>query len=547
MTERYSKFFKYRENTYAEGSPVIISAGALLSDNTNNSLLAQLKFCSVSEKKIKALTVEITQLDTAERVLGEKIKHQYLDLNINIGEMFGSKTAIPIKDMTTRAFLATVEEVVFEDNSVWKSDTSSWDQLSSPERKLSDFDLLKQFELKYGFEYKTHLKKEKDLWFCFCGATNKGAKCHNCHSELAKLEEFDIEILKSECEERLAEERKENERIAEELRIKHEKEQEEAAIRTKRYKKIAAIVTPIICAIIAFVIVLNNVIIPTMDYNKAVSLMESGQYKEAISAFDLLEGYKDSKDKIKECNTAIINGKYDFAISLIEQGKYVEAYDALDALNGYKDSSEKMDSIYEKYKKEKLKSAKAGDYVKFGKYEMDNETYNGSEEIEWLVLEVKNNKAFLVSKYLVDCHPYHSERDGDISWASCLLREWLNKDFIKSAFNDEERKQICKSKIFTELYENSEKGEYTTDGVFLLSLKEAKKYFATDKERICPYMDGSEPLRWWLRSFASDSGSVDVVYRDGDTGWRSSYMDKSFFSNWDGVRPAMWIDLSKIK
>ena len=546
MAERYSKIFKYRENTYAEGSPVIISAGALLSDNTNNSLLAQLKFCSVSEKKIKALTVEITQLDTAERVLGEKIKHQYLDLNINIGEMFGSKTAIPIKDMTTRAFLATVEEVVFEDNSVWKSDNSSWEQLPSLERKLSDFDLLKQFELKYGFEYKTHLKKEKDLWFCFCGTINKGAKCHNCHRELSKLEEFDIEILKSECEERLAEERKENERIAEELRIKHEKEQEEAAIRAKRYKKIAAIVTPIICAIIAFVIVLNNVIIPTMDYNKAVSLMESGQYKEAISAFDLLEGYKDSKDKIKECKTAIINGKYDFAISLIEQGKYVEAYNALDALNGYKDSSEKMDSIYEKYKKEKLKSAKAGDYVKFGKYEMDNETYNGSEEIEWLVLEVKNNKAFLVSKYLVDYHPYHSERDSDISWASCLLRKWLNKDFIKSAFNDEERKQICKSKIFTELYENSEEGEYTTDRVFLLSLKEAKKYFATDKERICSYMDGSKHIKWWLRSFAEYNGVVYVVFNDGDTDF--SYMDSlDLFPTHDGVRPAMWIDLSKIK
>ena len=36
---------------------------------------------------------------------------------------------------------------------------------------------------------------------------------------------------------------------------------------------------------------------------------------------------------------------------------------------------------------------KVGDYIKFGAYEQDNNTSNGKEDIEWLVLEVKDGKA----------------------------------------------------------------------------------------------------------------------------------------------------------
>lgn len=68
------------------------------------------------------------------------------------------------------------------------------------------------------------------------------------------------------------------------------------------------------------------------------------------------------------------------------------------ALDGYKDSVDKAGAIYDKYKVEKLKVAKAGDYVFFGAYEQDNNTSNGKEDVEWLVLEVKDGKALVISK-----------------------------------------------------------------------------------------------------------------------------------------------------
>ena len=56
----------------------------------------------------------------------------------------------------------------------------------------------------------------------------------------------------------------------EEIEARQEAERLEAKKKAKRNKRIAVITTPIVCAIIAFVIVLNTVIIPTARYNRVV-------------------------------------------------------------------------------------------------------------------------------------------------------------------------------------------------------------------------------------------------------------------------------------
>ena len=42
MSERYTRLFALEENLYSDGSPVVISAGALLKDNQTGAVLAQL-------------------------------------------------------------------------------------------------------------------------------------------------------------------------------------------------------------------------------------------------------------------------------------------------------------------------------------------------------------------------------------------------------------------------------------------------------------------------------------------------------------------------
>ena len=63
---------------------------------------------------------------------------------------------------------------------------------------------------------------------------------------------------------------------------KAEIERKEAERIAKRNKKIAMIATPIVCAVVAFIIVLNSVIIPNSKYKAALELYDAGKYEEAI-------------------------------------------------------------------------------------------------------------------------------------------------------------------------------------------------------------------------------------------------------------------------
>ena len=333
-------------------------------------------------------------------------------------------------------------------------------------------------------------------------------------------------------------------------------ERKEAERIAKRNKTIAIITTPIVCAIIAFIIVLNTVIIPNGKYNDAIALMDAGKYTEAISAFEALEGYKDSVTKITECNTAILDGKYNDAIDLMDAGNIIEAYEALVALDGYKDSADKANSIYHeykhKYKVEKLKVAKVGDYVFFGAYEQDNNTSNGKEDIEWLVLEVKDGKALVISKYALDCKQYNTSYT-DVTWETCTLRKWLNNVFLGAAFSADEKSMIPTVTVSADKNPDysTNPGNATQDQVFLLSITEVYKYFSSDSAILCEPTDyavangsltrDNVNFRWWLRSQRSGWRFADAVLNGGYVTECSDSVDDEY----NAVRPAMWIDLNK--
>lgn len=345
----------------------------------------------------------------------------------------------------------------------------------------------------------------------------------------------------------------------EEIKAKEEakrlEKERQAEIARKKAEKIArlfgkiAIITSlivlIVCVITAFFVVLNTVIIPTGKYNDAIALMDAGKYYEAITAFEALDEYKDSVTKIDEC-------KYNNAIALLNAGNIVEGYEALIALDGYKDSADKASSIYDKYKVEKLKVAKVGDYVFFGAYEQDNNTSNGKEDIEWLVLEVKDGKALVISKYALECLPYNNTLER-ITWETCSLRKWLNNDFINSAFSTDEKAMIRSTTVSADKNPDysTNPGNTTQDQVFLLSITEANKYFSSDSARQCKPTEyavaGGADVNssngncwWWLRSPGYNQSNVAGVYGGGDVNERGYYVDYDYTA----VRPALWIDLN---
>ena len=331
-----------------------------------------------------------------------------------------------------------------------------------------------------------------------------------------KIEEIkakeEAERLEKERQAEIA--RKEAERQAEIARKEAECQAKEKERIAKRNKKIAKITTPIVCAIIAFFIVLNTVIIPNGKYDDAIALMDAGKLDEAYSAFIELGDYKDASEKAGDIRL------------------------------------QKADIRLQKTK-DQLKNIKVGSHINFGAYEQDNNTANGKEDIEWLVLEVKDGKALVISKYALDCKQYNTNRT-DVTWKTCTLRKWLNDDFLGVAFSADEKAIIPTVTVSADKNPDysTKPGKATQDQVFLLSITEANKYFSSDSARQCKpteyaLANGAEVTSWnsncpwWLRSPGYRQDNAADVMNDGDV-----YEDGDYVDYDSAVRPALWIELN---
>ena len=208
-----------------------------------------------------------------------------------------------------------------------------------------------------------------------------------------------------------------------------------------------------------------------------------------------------------------------------------------------------------------------GGIVTFGRYEQDGNEENGPEEIEWVVLDVQDGKALLLSKYGLEAKPYNTEYT-DVTWETCTLRAWLNSDFLNKAFSAEEQ-----SAILTTTVDNSSSqgyndlisidGNNTQDKIFLLSYAEANRYLSVKywkeddgnntKSRVAPTdyaietgaystdnyqtADGKPAGWWWLRMPGLSNFDAPYVHNGG------SLYYEAVFRDYGVVRPAFWLNL----
>lgn len=207
-----------------------------------------------------------------------------------------------------------------------------------------------------------------------------------------------------------------------------------------------------------------------------------------------------------------------------------------------------------------------GNIVKLGHYEQDNITANGPEEIQWIVLDYdeKEHKALLLSKYGLDVISYNTKYE-DITWEECVLRNWLNGEFLQSAFSAEEQIAILKTAVDNSATQgygewDTNGGNNTEDQVFLLSYAEANRYLDVTyddsdnaKARVTPTdyaiaqgaytnsdyqtADGEVAGWWWLRSPGHLQTYAADVYYNGSL--RYYYVDSDSVV----VRPAFWLNL----
>ena len=191
----------------------------------------------------------------------------------------------------------------------------------------------------------------------------------------------------------------------------------------------------------------------------------------------------------------------------------------------------------------------AGYEIELGKYRfLDNE----NESIKWIVLDKDENdhKALIISKYGLE--NMHFDKMGKLTstWDKSELRKWLNSDFLRTAFTIDDEKYILDTNVVSE--DNMETGTYdgkdTIDKVFLLSLSEAKKYFANMKTICLPAFvndkanqrDGASPyVSWWLRTPGDKSGKICTSYHYDNRNKFDS--NGKFATSVSAVRPCMWI------
>ena len=225
-----------------------------------------------------------------------------------------------------------------------------------------------------------------------------------------------------------------------------------------------------------------------------------------------------------------------------------------------------------------------GDTIDFGAYEQDNNLENGPEAIEWEVLDIRDGKALLLSRKVLDCRPYNDEFT-EVTWEDCSLRSWLNTTFFDSAFSTSDADIIIETDVINDdnqAYDTAG-GDNTKDKIFLLSLDEIKQYYGmgidewwnensnyqlacglTDYartqfiENYAAYLEetteeveifyedieagyGKLSCWWWLRSPGISNDWAAYIHYDGNNSYDGGYVNVSN----GGVRPALWITMEQ--
>lgn len=188
-----------------------------------------------------------------------------------------------------------------------------------------------------------------------------------------------------------------------------------------------------------------------------------------------------------------------------------------------------------------------GDTVVMGSFRQ--EPGDISRPLEWLVIKRAGERALLISKYGLEARPYH-DFVRDITWEECSLRAWLNGEFFRESFSEEERKLVCLTRL-----ENPDRadlgisgGGVTADRIFCLSIAEVRECLRDRNLRICrptPRVLESRICRtglngasfWWLRSPGGMQCRAAGIGENGALCAGGNYADYR-----EGlVRPAMWV------
>lgn len=485
MAERYVKVYTLDGMMYTAGSPVILSAGVLLKDTLTGNVSALLKWQNISERRIKAATVVVELYDVAGNPTGEVITHQYLDFLVGRDGFFGAKEPLAVSNFTVRSFLASVREVIFEDNSVWRNEGCSSLSLP-PQTPLASLftrgEARDEFLLSFGTQCEYAVRVHGDIWQCACGAVNHAdeAMCHACGNGLHAMTAVSEDMLYA-----------------------------------------------------------ANI------YRNACALAEGntiGEVEQAIAMFESIGDWNDAHVRVQRCYSRIQEFHEQKKRQQAQRAARRAKRKQILTLSGilavaatiillvvfFVAIPQQQIARYGEEAYDIVKKSEVGDRIIYGRYEQDGMLENGTEPIEWTVLAKEKNRVLVVSNYVLDCQPYNAS--GNYTrWEDSSIKQWTNHTFVEAAFTVREQRSILEAFLLS----NAEVGQYMSPlnisvGVCTNHVLQNTKI--VDKNGVC---------RWWSRVVAHGEACARFVDYDGRAGAYAANMGSVTI----GVRPAMWISL----
>ncbi len=235
------------------------------------------------------------------------------------------------------------------------------------------------------------------------------------------------------------------------------------------------------------------------------------QYILAYEEFDSDKGYSLYTDKLKkELQEAIDKEDYKEATSICK--------------NLRKKGCDDFDELLMKAEKGRILQAEPGNVVYFAK-------------TDWYLADRSGDRVLLIKKssFEITSDMADYSKDRNLTWESSTIRSYLNSDYLKDGFSDEELKMIIPTvlKADSNPVYNTSGGNDTEDKVFIISAKEFEEY--------SDLLNKTTKQCWWTRTAGANEGSLVFVETDKTILYYGSAMTESDIR----AKPAIWIDLNQ--
>lgn len=211
--------------------------------------------------------------------------------------------------------------------------------------------------------------------------------------------------------------------------------------------------------------------------------------------------------------------------------------------------------------KEKIRNTEIGDTFPLGAVEQDNDLENGAESIEWIVLEKTEDKAFVISKKIIEYLTFSKYdtlvgQDGIeylapqnyFTWRldRNQQRAWLVNDLYENGFSESEKAVILLTSNKTPGYKDYIDYQLSDDYIYIPSKEDIEQYMPYAELRqaeITEYVadksqkEVGEFCSWSLRTEGEWYKYSNQINEKGDIGEMYCFAE-------NGVRPVMWLDIS---